>query len=233
MYALNSHKTAGASDIDTAVQKFVGLNFKPTKMFGDVRNRSKDELPTEPIGLYVAGFPCKAFSYLTTTTSLLEDKRARPFFSTVRTIRWLRPKACVLENVHGFMRCWSAAKRLLKQITNPGYIIVMVTLCPTKLGALCQRKRVYILLIREDVAAEDVSDDDAARTKCKALFEALSSEAEASLSFEDILSQMQVNVEEGGDQDELLLKGSSGVLLSGLESWLETCAPLACFLGYK
>lgn len=44
------------------------------------------------VDIYVAGFPCKAFSRLRHKTELLQDEEAKQFFAVRDTIKDLRPR---------------------------------------------------------------------------------------------------------------------------------------------
>lgn len=105
--------------------------------------------------MYFAGFPCKAFSFLSKKTALLEDERAKPLFATIDTIKKTKPLVVILENVVGFDRVWTEASKMLLQC-GP-YMMEKVTICPSALGAPCSRRRIYILMVREDILSSDIT----------------------------------------------------------------------------
>ena len=47
------------------------------------------------VDIYVAGFPCKAFSKLREKTDGLQDKEAQPFYEVTSVMKEIRPKAGV------------------------------------------------------------------------------------------------------------------------------------------
>jgi site-specific DNA-cytosine methylase len=97
---------------------------------------------------------------LSEKTELLKDIRAKPFFAVLQTIRVGQPCMVILENVVGFLRVWKTASRLLRK-TGP-YTLHKIILCPSQLGSPCSRRRVYIIMLREDIVDGNLTCEKAA-----------------------------------------------------------------------
>lgn len=103
-------------------------------------------------GIYIGGFPCKAFSFLVgPKTALLGDPRAKPFFKVIDTLAACQPMIAILENVIGFLRVKERALELLSGVG--AYFIHIVEIDPLAHGWPGQRRRVYIIMVRCDVAS--------------------------------------------------------------------------------
>jgi site-specific DNA-cytosine methylase len=149
--------TSHVSSCDNAAgpMKFIARNYQPRHYYHTLFDRT---LASDDCDVYVAGFPCKAFSLLESESLLLNDPRARPFFLVRDTITQLQPKVVVLENVVGLLRVQA---KIFKHLRKAGeYLIHLIRLDPVRLGTNISRDRVYILMIRKD-SLGDVSLDDA------------------------------------------------------------------------
>ncbi len=110
--------------------------------------------------IYIAGFPCKAFSRLRQTSEWLSDEAAKPFYGCIENIKTIRPvathlhsvsfpclsvfdlvcivksnsmcKAALLENVLGIKKVLPDVKAHIQE-QLPSYKLAVVTLSP-KLG---------------------------------------------------------------------------------------------------
>ncbi len=111
-------------------------------------------------GVYIGGFPCKAFSWLCTSTGLLRDERARPFYKTLDVLMTVRPCFAILENVIGFQRVKDKVQAIFdREGLNSIYHCHWTIIDPAQLGCPCTRRRVYILCIRKDLATCNVQPD--------------------------------------------------------------------------
>ncbi len=95
------HRNVMACDIDIHARKmFVHNHGKPDYMFKDITKRDHAEIPQ--LDLYVAGFPCQAFSMAGHRLGF-DDIRGTLFFDTAEFIKINRPRCFVLENVKGLI----------------------------------------------------------------------------------------------------------------------------------
>lgn len=103
--ALQSSKIAFvhlfSSEIDEDCRQIIRLNFSPHHIYHDITKRDHSTLPA--LDLYVAGFPCQAFSALRHDAHGFSDPRGILFFECLETIRHTRPKCFILENVAGLL----------------------------------------------------------------------------------------------------------------------------------
>ena len=90
-----------SSEIDENCRKVIQMNYSPQKMYKDITTRNHSRLPA--LDLYIAGFPCQAFSGLRHDASGFQDPRGTIFFECLETIRHTKPKCFVLENVRGLL----------------------------------------------------------------------------------------------------------------------------------
>tara|TARA_Y100001973_G_C5183664_1_gene326446 strand:+ start:742 stop:1698 length:957 start_codon:yes stop_codon:yes gene_type:complete len=89
-----------ACEIDKyARQSFVQLH-KPKKFYNDITTRNHKEV--EQLDLYIAGFPCQAFSMAGKRLGF-EEARGTLFFNVAEFIKINQPKVFILENVKGLL----------------------------------------------------------------------------------------------------------------------------------
>ena len=96
------------------------------------------------------GSPCTPLGLLHHGTKLLQDKIARQFSASVRSLAHSRPAVAIFENVLGI-------KRALSQVTKAfecggAYCVVLLEMSPTHLGEPPNRPRLYFVTMRKDVA---------------------------------------------------------------------------------
>jgi DNA (cytosine-5)-methyltransferase 1 len=94
------HKVVFACDIDKYARQTYLENHECGTMYTDITTRNHEEVPQ--LDLYVAGFPCQAFS-LAGKREGFEDVRGTLFFNVAEFIKINQPKAFILENVKGLL----------------------------------------------------------------------------------------------------------------------------------
>ena len=95
------HKNVFACEIDKfAKQSYLELN-NPDTFYEDITTRNHSEV--EQLDLYVAGFPCQAFSYAGNRKGFADETRGTLFFDVAEFIRENQPNCFVLENVRGLV----------------------------------------------------------------------------------------------------------------------------------
>lgn len=94
------HEVEFACEIDKHARKSYLANHKCKKMYEDITTRNHSEV--EQLDLYVAGFPCQAFS-IAGKQKGFEDVRGTLFFNVADFIRINQPKTFILENVKGLL----------------------------------------------------------------------------------------------------------------------------------
>jgi DNA (cytosine-5)-methyltransferase 1 len=94
------HKSVFACEIDKyARQSFEQLH-NPTRFYNDITTRNHKEV--KQLDLYVAGFPCQAFS-MAGKRKGFDEARGTLFFNVAEFIQINQPKVFVLENVKGLL----------------------------------------------------------------------------------------------------------------------------------
>lgn len=95
------HKQVFACEIDKYARKsFEAIHGKPDTFYEDITKRNHSEVPQ--LDLYVAGFPCQAFS-MAGKRKGFDDVRGTLFFNVADFIRINQPKCFILENVKGLL----------------------------------------------------------------------------------------------------------------------------------
>lgn len=95
--------------------------------------------------IIVGGPPCQGFSL--TGTRNFDDKRNQLYLSMIESVKVLKPKAFLIENVPGFARMYGGAIKdeVIKRFTELGYNVKMQILCAADYGVPQIRKRVVFV----------------------------------------------------------------------------------------
>ena len=94
------HQSIFACDYDKYAKQSYLANYNPETFYDDITKR--DHTKTPYVDLYVAGFPCQAFS-MAGKRSGFNDTRGTLFFDLLQYLKAKRPKYFILENVKGLM----------------------------------------------------------------------------------------------------------------------------------
>ena len=94
------HQSIFACDYDKYAKQSYLANYNTETFYDDITKR--DHTKTPYVDLYVAGFPCQAFS-LAGKRSGFSDTRGTLFFDLLQYLKAKRPKYFILENVKGLM----------------------------------------------------------------------------------------------------------------------------------
>jgi DNA (cytosine-5)-methyltransferase 1 len=96
-----NYKSVFACEIDKFARKsYEAIHPKPETFYNDITERNHAEV--EQLDLYVAGFPCQAFS-IAGSRKGFDDVRGTLFFNVADFIRINQPKFFILENVKGLL----------------------------------------------------------------------------------------------------------------------------------
>jgi len=113
-------ETVFACEIDKfARQSYKAIHQEPKYFFEDITKR--DHKKIEPLDLYIAGFPCQAFSNNGKRKGF-DEIRGTLFFNVADFIRVNRPKMFILENVKGLTNHDKGRtfQRIIDILTNGG-----------------------------------------------------------------------------------------------------------------
>lgn len=94
------HKSMFACDVDKYAKQSFLANYKTEQFYDDITTRNHKETPY--VDLYVAGFPCQAFS-MAGKRKGFDDTRGTLFFDLLNYLKETRPKYFILENVKGLL----------------------------------------------------------------------------------------------------------------------------------
>lgn len=95
------HEQVFACEIDKYARKsFKAIHGNPQTFYKDITKRDHSEIPQ--LDLYVAGFPCQAFS-MAGKRKGFDDVRGTLFFNVAEFIKINKPKCFILENVKGLL----------------------------------------------------------------------------------------------------------------------------------
>tara|TARA_R100001594_G_scaffold48965_1_gene81894 strand:- start:50 stop:1129 length:1080 start_codon:yes stop_codon:yes gene_type:complete len=94
------HKSMFACDVDKYAKQSYLANYDTEHFYDDITTRNHNEAPY--VDLYVAGFPCQAFS-MAGKRKGFEDTRGTLFFDLLQYLKAKKPKYFILENVKGLL----------------------------------------------------------------------------------------------------------------------------------
>lgn len=143
--ALPSDKTkcVFSCDINEHAQDIYELNYKE-RPYGDITKIKNEEIPEHD--LLIGGFPCQAFSVAGLQKGF-EDTRGTLFFEVARIIKYHKPKAFLLENVHNLIRHdkGKTLSVILKTLDELGYNVEYRVLSANDFGLPQSRERIAIV----------------------------------------------------------------------------------------
>ena len=143
-----------SNEIDSLAALTFSLNFDHKLTIKDIRELESTELKESDI--FLAGFPCQAFSVAGYQKGF-EDDRGTLFFDLLRLIIDLKPRVVFLENVKNLYHHdkGNTFKVIKESLEYYGYHIKSKILNAKDYGAIPQnRERIYI------VAFKDINDYD-------------------------------------------------------------------------
>lgn len=157
-----NHKCVFACDYDKYAKQSYLLNYNPDVFYDDITKRNHKETPY--VDLYVAGFPCQAFSAAGKRLGF-NDTRGTLFFDLLQYLKEKKPKYFILENVKGLLShekgrtfqiiidCLAKTVNQQYFLTPPenlGYHIYYKVLNTKHYGIPQNRERIFIVGFRED-----------------------------------------------------------------------------------
>jgi DNA (cytosine-5)-methyltransferase 1 len=150
-----------SSDICPHATKVIRALFTPRVFFTNAL--TPRTLPSQ-LDIYVAGFPCPAFSSLKTSLASKQkiEKPLKHFHNCLSVIKTCKPKVFILENVKNIKhtlkgKIWKCVQRDLEAKCRKNYYLVAHVLNTKNYGILQNRERVYIVGLRKDIAARSLS----------------------------------------------------------------------------
>lgn len=149
-------KCVFASELREDLQKLYAINFKGTKIMGDITKIDpKKDIPSHSI--ICAGFPCQPFSQAGKRQGFKDEKNRGTMFDYIcGIIDAHKPEFLLLENVsnlkgHDGGNTWNVIKGRLEK----DYFVKAEILSPHQFGIPQHRKRIYIVCRRKDLGSLD------------------------------------------------------------------------------
>ena len=153
-YKLAGGNVALANEIDMDAVATYKRNHPKTRMIADdIKNLNDQQIDLDDIDILDGSPPCITFSVARARKREHEEegKTENLVLDYIRLTLKLRPKVCVIENVQQFKSApvFDAA---IKGLQDGGYITAHKVLNSVDFGVPQQRKRLFVLGIRSDVA---------------------------------------------------------------------------------
>jgi DNA (cytosine-5)-methyltransferase 1 len=145
-----------SSEIDKNCRDVIEMNFDPDHIYEDIKTRDHSKLPY--LDLYVAGFPCQAFSNLRHNAKGFQDPRGTIFFECLETIKQTKPLCFILENVRGILSHDSGKtfSTILQSLNDIGfYHVYFRVLNSIDFNLPQNRPRVFIVGIQKNLYGSD------------------------------------------------------------------------------
>lgn len=148
-------------DNNKDVKESIEANYEPNKFFDNIITRKNSSLKEfkNKVDIYVAGFPCQAFSSLGQKKGF-KELEGNIFFQCFKTIKYTKPKVYILENVKNLLhhdngKTFKTICQFLDSLKNYDYYYKILN---TKDFNIPQsRPRLYIVGIMKDQKIKDFS----------------------------------------------------------------------------
>ncbi|TDF42371.1 DNA (cytosine-5-)-methyltransferase [Alteromonadaceae bacterium M269] len=139
-----------ASELDHELRELYAVNHSLIPV-GDIRHIREEEIPEHDV--ICAGFPCQPFSLAGSQKGRKCPKSGKLIDEVVRIAKYHKPQVILLENVPKIKtisegQFWSY---LNKAFSDIGYKLQHKIISPVDLGIPQNRKRIFIMLSREDI----------------------------------------------------------------------------------
>lgn len=145
----NNFHIVWSNEIDSYAAETYKLNFNSKLIIKDIRELEDEEVPNSDI--FVAGFPCQAFSVAGYMKGF-EDDRGTLFFDLLRIIISKLPRVVFLENVKNLFHHdnGNTYKVIKESLEFYGYKIHSKVMNAKQYGGIPQnRERIYIVAFRD------------------------------------------------------------------------------------
>jgi DNA (cytosine-5)-methyltransferase 1 len=142
------YKSVFACDINKHAKKSFLANYITENWYDDITTRDHSKTPY--CDLYVAGFPCQAFSVAGKREGF-NDPRGTLFFDLFQYIKLKRPKYFILENVKGLVRHdkGNTFEVIMDSLESLNYTIYHKVLNTKNYGIPQNRERIFIVGFRD------------------------------------------------------------------------------------
>lgn len=150
-FELAGFKTVYANEFDPYAAETFELNFDLQVDRRDIREVQPEDFPD--VDVFLAGFPCQAFSISGLRQGFDDEKgRGNLFFEVVRLMKAKQPRIAFFENVKGLVSHdqGNTFKVIREELEALGYTIACKVLNSAQYGNVPQgRERIYIVAFRD------------------------------------------------------------------------------------
>lgn len=133
-------KTVQFIEIDSYCQQILNKNFPNIPIHDDITTYRAEPYSASVIS---AGFPCTDISVAGRGEGITETTRSGLFFQLITTIRMVRPKYIILENVSAILN--NGMDIVLGELYKAGYDAEWCCIPSSFVGACHQRDRIWII----------------------------------------------------------------------------------------
>jgi len=133
-------KTVQFIEIDPYCQQILNKNFPNIPIHDDISTYTAEPYSASVIS---SGFPCQDISVAGRQQGITEATRSGLFFQLLRTIRMVRPKYVILENVSAILN--NGMDIVLGELYKAGYDAEWCCIPSSFVGACHQRDRIWII----------------------------------------------------------------------------------------
>jgi DNA (cytosine-5)-methyltransferase 1 len=155
-------KTVAFCDNNKYSKLILDKHWKGIKIYDDVREITKENFETDGIetpDIITGGFPCQPFSVAGKQKGTGDDRHLWP--EMFRIIKVFQPKFVIGENVPGIVNIQDGVvfETVCTNLEDEGYEVQPFNIPAAAVGAPHQRKRIWFIAVRSDVA-NTVSNDE-------------------------------------------------------------------------
>lgn len=149
----------GAIDNDKDAIETHNLNFNTGySICRNIKDFNKGEIINKfkKTDLIIGGPPCQGFSSANMWQKDMQDERNKLFFQFIKFVKYLKPKAILIENVQGILtkNDGFAKKKIYEILEHQGYNINSKVLLASDYGVPQNRKRAFFVGIRKDLKVD-------------------------------------------------------------------------------
>jgi len=155
-------RTVAFCDNNKYSKLILDKHWKGIKIYDDVREITKENFETDGIetpDIITGGFPCQPFSVAGKQKGTGDDRHLWP--EMFRIIKVFQPKFVIGENVPGIVNIQDGVvfETVCTNLEDEGYEVQPFNIPAAAVGAPHQRKRIWFIAVRSDVA-NTVSNDE-------------------------------------------------------------------------
>ena len=148
------YKTVAFCEIDKYCTLLLQKHWKGVKIYNDVKKITKEGFEADGIespDIITGGFPCQPFSVAGKQKGTSDDRHLWP--EMFRIIKAFKPRFVIGENVPGIVNIQDGVvfETVCTDLESQGYEVQPFNIPAAAVGAPHQRKRIWIIAIREDV----------------------------------------------------------------------------------